>query len=115
MIHEEMMREKHKRWHEMSAVKKVVIILGWVALSAVGVAAFGLVVMLLWNRIMSAVIGLPALGFWEAVGLFLLAKILFGGRPGAMIGKMRMRRLMRERMAASGEVLFGGGAIRSIG
>jgi hypothetical protein len=102
MFHDEHMRA-HKRWKEMSGGKKTLAISGWIVLAAAGLALVGLVVMLLWNRIMSGILGLPAFGFWEAVGLFILAKILLGGRPGAFIGRMRMRRLMRERMAARTE------------
>jgi hypothetical protein len=100
MFHEEHMQAHRRQWKAMSGGKKALVLAGWVALIAAGLAVFGLVIMLLWNRVMSGVLGLPALGFWDAVGLFILAKILLGGRPGAFIGKMRMRRIMRERMAA---------------
>ena len=103
MFHEEHMKAHRRRWKEMSAGKKVLVTAGWIAIFAGGLAVFGLVIMLLWNRIMSGVLGLPALGFWDGVGLFILAKLLFGGRGGSLMGRMRMRRLMRERMAAKGE------------
>jgi hypothetical protein len=37
--------------------------------------------MLLWNALLPRIAGLPALNFWEAAGLLLLGRILFGG-PG---------------------------------
>lgn len=40
---------------------------------------FALVVQALWNWIMPAVFALPAITFWQAFGLLLLAKLLFGG------------------------------------
>lgn len=42
------------------------------------------VVMLLWNAIIPQVIGWSAITYWQAAGLFILARILFGkfGRPG---------------------------------
>ncbi|KAA3640272.1 MAG: hypothetical protein DWQ02_02310 [Bacteroidetes bacterium] len=44
---------------------------------------FGLVVMLLWNAILPNVTGVSKLTYWQAVGLLLLSKILFGSfRPG---------------------------------
>jgi hypothetical protein len=46
---------------------------------------FGFVVMWLWNRLMPALFGLHAIGFWQALGLLILSKILFTGfhgRPG---------------------------------
>ena len=39
---------------------------------------FGNVIMWLWNWLMPKLFGLPTIGFWEGLGLFLLAKILFG-------------------------------------
>lgn len=102
MFHEEHMRA-HRRWKEMSAGKRVLVIAGWIAMIAGGLALISFVAMLLWNRVMAGVLGLPALGFWDAVCLFILAKLIFSGRPGAFMGKMRMRRLMRERMDAEAE------------
>jgi Ca2+/H+ antiporter, TMEM165/GDT1 family len=46
---------------------------------------FGFVVMWLWNHLMPALFGLHSLGFWQALGLLILSKILlsgFHGRPG---------------------------------
>jgi hypothetical protein len=104
--HEEAMEARRRRWKEMPAGKRVLVVAGWVVLAAALLALTALVIMLLWNRIMSRVLGLPALGFWESLGLFVLAKLLFGGRGASFLGKMRMRRVMRERMmrqAADGE------------
>ena len=39
---------------------------------------FGNLIMWLWNWLMPSLFGLRAIGFWEGLGLFLLAKILFG-------------------------------------
>ena len=36
------------------------------------------IVMLLWNVIVPSVFGAPMLNYWQAAGLLLLAKILFG-------------------------------------
>jgi hypothetical protein len=52
----------------------------------------GAVVMLLWNWLVPPLFSGPAITFWQAVGLFLLAKIFFGGwgggrcRPGGPAG-----------------------------
>jgi hypothetical protein len=59
--------------------------------------AFSLLVMWLWNRLMPGVFGLHAIGFWQAMGLLLLSKILFSGfhgRPG-FPGEWRMRLIRR--------------------
>lgn len=43
------------------------------------IALFGYIVMLLWNWLMPEIFGLPIITFWQAAGLLLLCKILFGG------------------------------------
>lgn len=49
--------------------------------------AFGGIVMLLWNAILPDLLGIQFITYWQAVGLLLLCRILFGnfgkGRPGA--------------------------------
>jgi Ca2+/H+ antiporter, TMEM165/GDT1 family len=50
-----------------------------------GIAAilvFGLVVMSLWNAILPVVLGVKVITFWQALGILLLSKILFGGFGG---------------------------------
>jgi hypothetical protein len=43
---------------------------------------FGFAVMWLWNWLMPAIFGLHAISFWQALGLLVLSKILFGGFYG---------------------------------
>jgi hypothetical protein len=38
---------------------------------------FGLPTMLLWNWLMPEIFGLPEITFWQAIGLNMLASILF--------------------------------------
>jgi hypothetical protein len=47
-----------------------------------GVFVFGSVVMLLWNGILPAVLGVKVITFWQALGILVLSKILFGGFKG---------------------------------
>lgn len=47
---------------------------------------FGGCVMLLWNWLMPDLFGLPEISFWQAAGLLLLCKILFGGFGGGHHG-----------------------------
>jgi hypothetical protein len=42
------------------------------------VFVFGWVIQLLWNATIADMFGLPAISYWQAVGIFILAKILFG-------------------------------------
>ncbi len=46
------------------------------------IAGFGQAVLQLWNHLMPQIFGLPALTFWQAVGLMALAWILFGSWRG---------------------------------
>lgn len=46
------------------------------------IAGFGQAVLQLWNWLMPELFGLPALRFWQAVGLMALSWILFGGLRG---------------------------------
>ncbi|MFA7289580.1 MAG: hypothetical protein WC055_11955 [Melioribacteraceae bacterium] len=46
-----------------------------------GVIVFGGLVMYLWNAILPPVLGVASINFLQAMGIFVLAKILFGGFP----------------------------------
>jgi hypothetical protein len=60
-------------------VKKIV---GFIVLAIAMTAVLGYVVMLLWNNVLTAVVSVTAITFWQALGLFILSKILFGGFKG---------------------------------
>jgi hypothetical protein len=45
-------------------------------------AVFGVAVMLLWNALMPQIFGLGQIGYLQAAGLLILARILFGGLGG---------------------------------
>ena len=49
---------------------------------AAGVFIFGNVVMLLWNHLLPTLFGVSTITFWQAIGLIILSKILFGGFRG---------------------------------
>jgi hypothetical protein len=51
-------------------------------LAIVAIALFGLVVMGLWNWILPPVTGWRPISYWQALGLLVLSKILFGGFRG---------------------------------
>ncbi len=60
-------------------------------------ALLGFVVMSLWNWLLPALFGFKIIGYWQAVGLIILAKLLFGGFRGPRGGGGRWRGRMRER------------------
>jgi hypothetical protein len=49
---------------------------------ALGLIALSFVVMALWNWLVPAVIGGKVIDFWQALGLLVLSRILFGFRVG---------------------------------
>jgi hypothetical protein len=55
---------------------------GFVVLAIVGVAVAGLVVMALWNWLAPELFGWKPIGYWQALGILVLSKILFGGLRG---------------------------------
>ncbi len=74
----------------MRIVKFAVI--GVVALTVFGVVTTGL-----WNWLVPALFGGPVIGFWQALGLLLLSRILFGGFRGGPGHHPAWRRRMLER------------------
>jgi hypothetical protein len=67
------------------------------AAAVVFVAAAGFVVLSLWNWLAPSVFGLRTIGFWQALGLLILARILFGGLRGRPGHSMHGRRRMMDR------------------
>ncbi len=68
---------------------------GIILIVIVAVAVFGFAVQNLWNWLMPAIFGWRAITFWQAIGVLLLSKILFGGFRGR--GGMHWRHRMGER------------------
>jgi len=57
----------------------------------------GEVVKLLWNWLLPPLFGLSRITFWQALGILLLCRILFGGFRGHGARRSRFRRRMAER------------------
>jgi hypothetical protein len=102
------MNAMHRHW--LAKILQILIVL------LIVVAGFGQAVLQLWNHLMPQIFGLPALTFWQAVGLMALAWILFGswrgagylggafGRRGPRAGHMTSEQRELFRKAMSGEV-----------
>ena len=67
------------------------------ALAAAFLAALGYVVMSLWNAVLPAVAGVHAITFFQAVGLLVLSRILFGGLRGRRLRGWHWRGRMQAR------------------
>jgi hypothetical protein len=77
--------------------------LKWMVFGPLALAAFALfivvggeVVKLLWNALLPPLFGWPAIGFWQALGLLALSRILFGSWGGGCRDS-RVRRRWSER------------------
>ena len=100
MLHQEDGDHRHKRWSEWPRGAKIAVM---AAAAVVFVPAFfvlfGAVTMWLWNWLMPAIFKLPAIGFWQAVGILLLSQILFRGGHMGRAGRRRWKKeRIRERM-----------------
>ena len=80
---------KYRLW---KALKILVMVI-------VAVIVFGFVTMNLWNWLMPAIFGLKLITFWQALGLLLLGKILFGGFHRHGGGRPGWKRHMEARFA----------------
>ena len=74
--------------------KRVAKIAGMIVLTPFAFAAVSAIVMLLWNTLVPELFKLPPIGFWQAAGLMVLSRLLFG-RRGVRFGGWRQR--LRER------------------
>lgn len=54
----------------------------FIPLMLLGAFALAAVIMLLWNWLMPVLFNLPVISIWQAAGLFILSKVLFGGFKG---------------------------------
>jgi hypothetical protein len=73
----------------------------------VGIFAFmalgGFVVETLWNRLLPDIFGWRTITFWQAIGLMVLARLLFGGVGRHAFGPSGMKRRIRERIEMSAD------------
>jgi chromate transport protein ChrA len=67
------------------------------AIAIVATTALGFIIESLWNWLGPAVFGARTITFWQALGILILSKILFGGFRGRPGYGGHWRRRMRER------------------
>jgi len=65
---------------------RAIKVVGLVLLGIIGVTAlaiiFGIFVKFLWYALLPDIFGLPEIGYWQAVGMVVLAHIFFGAHNG---------------------------------
>ena len=70
-------------------------------LAVAGIAAVTWVVMQLWNGLLPDLFaGVSRIGYWQAFGVLVLSRILFGGLRGGGTGHWRERQARWESMTA---------------
>jgi hypothetical protein len=88
-----------KRWSEWPTGAKVGVIAAGVLVVVPGLVTLcGVVTMGLWNALMPAIFKLPSIGFWQALGLLLLSRILLKGGAGHAGHRHWKRRQVWKRM-----------------
>jgi hypothetical protein len=95
------------RYSEDPRLRTAQKVVFWTVVGLAGMAAFGLVfgviIQWLWNATLADLFGLPSISFWQAVGIFILAKLLFGfggGSGPGSTGKRETREKAKQRDAA---------------
>ena len=82
----------------MSRLTKLILI---VPLAILGMLLFtfigGEIVLHLWNWLLPPLFGWRQITFWQALGVLVLCRILFGGHGWHGSGRSNFRRRMRER------------------
>ncbi|MEL6917085.1 MAG: hypothetical protein AAFO99_05070, partial [Bacteroidota bacterium] len=79
--------ERHMEQKAKYYVSKIVKVIFFIVLGLVLAFLIGYLVMWLWNWLMPELFGLPQVGYWQAVGILVLAKIIFGFGGGNGPGK----------------------------
>jgi hypothetical protein len=84
----------------MNRMKRINRMLLIAPLAIGGFALFIWLVMLLWNGVLATATGVKTITYWQAAGIFVLSKILFGfnGGWGGKRGSMRSN-MMREKFS----------------
>src|SRR6185295_4383014 len=71
------------------------MILLFIIIAPVAIFIFGSIVMLLWNNALVPGLHISTVTFWQALGILVLSKILFGSFSG---GRSRRYTTWKERM-----------------
>jgi Ca2+/H+ antiporter, TMEM165/GDT1 family len=58
---------------------------------------FGWITMLLWNNVLAEIIKVGTITFWQAWGLLVLSRLLFGGFGGGKGSNYYSKKRMKER------------------
>lgn len=79
-------------------VRIIVYVIGGLALAAIFALIFGYFVMKLWNWLMPDIFDLTTITYWQAVGLAILARLLFGTIGGDHDEKHKHKNRAKKKM-----------------
>ena len=103
MSHDEDGDCRHKKWSKWPRGAKIAVMAAAAfVFIPVFFTLFGAVTMWLWNWLMPEIFNLPAIGFWQAVGILALSRILFGSHVGRAGRSSWKRARLRHRMGEEG-------------
>jgi hypothetical protein len=77
-LHHDWVEHHHHHW---SPPRIIAAAIGGTVVAVVLGFLFGWVIEHLWNALMPSLFGLKVITYWQGVGLFILAKLLFGCTP----------------------------------
>src|SRR5688572_27823992 len=82
-------------------MNKGLTIVKWTVVCVFFVFLFGYITMILWNWLVPPIFNGPVISFWQALGLLVLSKILFGGFGGkGHHGKAEWKQRYFEKMSS---------------
>lgn len=111
-MHNDEMDYGYGRHREWGPLRIVGMVFGGLALAVIFGFAFGYFVKLLWNWLMPMLFGFKLITFWQAIGIVILGKLIFGGTHAPGRGqhngkwhsmKWRKHVHMREDWAPNGD------------
>lgn len=86
-----------KRHDENRFGRVFMMVMGGLFMVIIFALIFGFLLKLLWNATIVELFGLPAITYWQAIGLFILAKFLFGFGFGGQHHHYNDRKKQHER------------------
>ena len=96
------------QYSDNSRIRKAQKIGLWTVVGLAGAVVFGMVfgllIQFLWNATLAEMFGFPTLSFWQAIGLFILAKLFFGfGAGGNSSAQKRKKERSDKRLNVESE------------
>lgn len=85
---------KKKTSDAFAVVGMIIVVVMVIAVVAVA----GLLVRWLWNQLMPGIFDLPTLSYWQAIGLFVLAQLLFGAGAKVETGNKTVKKAAKQEL-----------------